>query len=666
MFITFNKNQLDRLLQALYQTSFRGLSSGALENTLGVYRPDALRSFQRMQTNQRVVKAMLLALRAKSLGHEYLYMSRLADLPDGIESLGSFTDANGTLWTIFGSDDSTLSRTDVIGKIDTRDVDFDMILTGQPVAEEAPSNGLSFERQYNIVLIRPDEEHLATLSANARPFALRIGTYAAGGDTMPRFEVSFEENAFTMTQLPAVAAQPTIQGGAPTVEELLTEARTAYREWLRVTMGRPTFDAEEAAKREAARKASAERFSVFARRERDPERHVPNLPFVPHGLSSSRRWGIEVESGGARGIEAPKHWERKYDGSLRSAWDGYKEVQDFEPFDEEVTEWRPVSRCSVDHIIETTHYNSRTDEYDYRPNPNYVDPRECTECGEYTHTVHREPQTIVHQASGDDCAEFVSPILVSMHSNGLKAITDELIKQPQNDSAGVHVHVEANDLTNAQVATLIFGYDILEPLLEESYQRESRRYCERRAPEQVLEAARKLRNGGKEIAANEVRGGNRYVTLNTTALNAHGTIEFRAMGPVYDYDYLVRWAMLCRELVNLVAAGVTVSQFSRVKKWKDLTMLLAEYGKEYIRASVYEATGDTGTAADLVKQGSEVTTDALDSDVTNFLTLIQGAQSSGERIQQMVASVQRFLSAGRPVGDLVGVGGRDVSNRWMA
>lgn len=618
----------------------------AYNHASGIYYPDVVRGIMRGESTPQGVKLVMAVMLAVDEGKQHIYFVDDSDATAPGEVISRWRDIN------IVTSDSPLS----VGQL----LDINMSWLRQQIIEPEGEDGdgdLDIQAQDNILIIRPTQEALQVLPASARQFALRIGVASTGRNSEPTVNLN-DDLTYTVN----TGSGRTIEGGMPTAAQLIEEARVAYRQWLRATMGRNVVDAEDIAKREAARRASAERFAAFSRRPVDETRHVPTLPFVPHGLSSSRRWGIEVESGGARGVQAPDQWRRIGDSSIRSAWDGYKEVQDFEPFDEEVTEFVRPANCDNwrQHQYETEEYNSVTDQYEYNMNPDYMDPAECQLCGPTTRIEHRVPQTITHRAQRDDCGEFVSPILVSMHSNGLASLTEQLAKQPQNSSSGVHVHVEASDLTNEQVATLIFGYDMLEPLLESSYQRgETRRYCARRSPEDVLKHARKLRSR-QAISNREVRGGDRYVTLNTNALDEHGTIEFRAMGAVYDYDYLVRWAMLCRELVNLAAAGVTTKQFTKVKTWNDLTMLLAEYGKEYMRAAVYEATGEVGVAADLVKRGAEVTTEALNTDLNTIMAQWQTMSDS------ISASAIR---AGTSVHDLasrlVGVGSASVSNTWM-
>lgn len=429
-----------------------------------------------------------------------------------------------------------------------------------------------------------------------------------------------------------------------TGEDLVNAARATWRARLQAKMRAGVIDDGFEKRRAEHRKKTQENWQAFvASRKKETEHLVGTLPFVPHGLASSRRWGIEVESGGARGVECPPKWNVHGDGSLRSAYDGYTEVQDFEPYDEEQPYTVSWVECESgrDHNPRVEIFDATREEYLWVPNENYTDPRECDGCGRRTRTVRIEPQTIRYTAQSGDCREFVSPILTSMHSNGLEALCEGLSKNPQNSSAGVHVHVEADDLTDKQIATLVYGYGLLEPILEASYRRERRDFCQPR-PEADILAAGRIGSRGGDFAAD---GGGRYVTVNTHALSQHGTIEFRAMGPVYEYDYLVRWAMLCRELVNTVAAGASPRDFAKVKSWQDLLNLLAMFGKEYVRASVYEMTGEVGEVAKLEKAGEPVTTEALDADLT---TAFEQLNAAWRRLTEPVESMARRL---------VGVGG---------
>lgn len=476
--------------------------------------------------------------------------------------------------------------------------------------------------------VRPAEHLMANLPTGVRALAVQTISINAAGTVSPWItadgELRWEASPISTNLL--------------SPDAMIAAARVAYRDQIRGRLGSSMSqeNAEFERKRKEHRIKTGKNFEAFVRdREMDTEEHMLKLPFVPHGLASSRRWGIEVESGGARGVSAPTNWTSTSDGSLRSAYAGYVEVQDFEPYDEEVTErvhWENCTNSTV-HDPRVRVINDHG-EWMYVPRADYISPEECTACGDVTHLVRREPQTIHHSERSGDCREYVSPILTSMHSNGLQELTEALSKNPQNDSAGVHVHVEASDLSKQQIATIVFGYDILEPILEASYRRNRRDYCERRDVSEVLSAARSARGDG--LSGDD---GGRYRTLNTQSLSKHGTLEFRAMGPVYEYEYLIRWAMLCRELVNSVANGAQTKDFAKIKTWDDLVRFLALFGKEYIRAAVYEMTGEVGEVAKLEKAGQPITTEAMDIDFANLINGIYNVDEAFSRMARIVSSV---------------------------
>lgn len=254
------------------------------------------------------------------------------------------------------------------------------------------------------------------------------------------------------------------------------------------------------------------------------EKIIDRFPLAPHGVVSSLTWGIEVESGGARFATCPPGWDAKGDGSLRSAYSG----SDDEHSDD----------CdSMD-----------DDEYD------------CT-C----------------EIQGNDCREFVSPILRSFHSRGLESLVTHLSTQPQNDSSGIHVHVGVDDMTPKQIGSLVYGYNMIEPMIEASYQREEREYCKER---NTYELKRILSDSKRVKRATDIDVGDRYVTLNLLSLHSHKTVEFRAMGPVYDYEYLIKWAYFCREMVNVARSGMTQKEWNRIDSFEKLQNLFVAKGKE--------------------------------------------------------------------------------------
>ena len=435
-----------------------------------------------------------------------------------------------------------------------------------------------------------------------------------------------------------------VAAGRMTLDDFVTRARERRTRAV-MAVRAAARDVEERAARlaqERERAASRDRLAIFldnARSTIDQDKEViPLMPFVPHGLASSRRWGIEVESGGARGVDAPEDWDRTSDGSLRSAWEGYVEREDFEPYDQE----QEINRLWSDCGNSNRHNPLVMIDIEGRGwvpslREDYVPVDQCAECGPMRATVRIEPQTITHSRRGDDCAEFVSPILTSMHSRGLEYLTAELSKQPQNDSAGVHVHVEASDLTAVELNTLIYGYAMIEPLIEASYRRDRRDYCASTPAGEVVEAARKA----KARQGTEIPRGERYRSVNMNSLTRHGTVEFRAMGPVYDYDHLTRWAMFCREMVNVVKGGATVSEFGRVAgSWDGLMKLFLKYGKEYTRAVVHERTGEAGEWAKLDKRGN-VTAGEIDRAIEADFNTWTGATASllTEGVNNLVRSL---------------------------
>lgn len=272
------------------------------------------------------------------------------------------------------------------------------------------------------------------------------------------------------------------------------------------------------------------------------------IPLLPTGTRSSRTWGIEVEVVQAHLTSNPRGWDERSDGSLTS-------------YDE--------SCCDCG----------------------------CDDCDDGSHCGYDE-------CSGDDSdtAEFVSPILRSFNSAGLRHLCNDLDGSGVNSTPGIHIHVGADNLTMPDFARLVASYSAISPFIWPIMDRDTRNYCRDITTQNVAYWLAKARDWTRQGLASTVQHDyqlnsmlqtaimeqpdDRYHDLNLQAFRQHGTVEFRAMGPVYNYEKLVRWAWMCRELVNVSKLNLPQDTWTNVRSMKDIVSLLRKYGSEQLPANV--------------------------------------------------------------------------------
>lgn len=270
------------------------------------------------------------------------------------------------------------------------------------------------------------------------------------------------------------------------------------------------------------------------------------IPLLPSGTDASRTWGIEIETVRAGQTERPPGWESKYDGSLPDS-DGCD--------------------CSCDYCYDGCHDECA-----------YPDDGNC----------------------GGSSREFVSPILSSYNSTGLAKLCADLGTN-ENDSeyCGIHVHVGASDLTVHDITRLLLSYSAIEPLFDPIYYRHGRNYCKAMPTDQLrwwLAKLREYRHANPDsvptpsdiLYRTNGAAPDRYVDVNLQALNAHNTIEFRAMGAWYNYDHLVRWAWIVRELVNVSKIGIDQREWTSCRSIDDVVAILRKYGTEMPSDQLFE------------------------------------------------------------------------------
>ena len=383
--------------------------------------------------------------------------------------------------------------------------------------------------------------------------------------------------------------------------------------------GKDKAKPDDASKKEWTRDR-AEQFKVFLKgvkgRLQPEENPFQKLPILPHKTLSSRTWGIEIEAVDIAGVKTPEYWQLKGDGSLRNL--GVASIPSRTKPAEEVGTTNSVPANTPPREPNRDDHDEDCGYYEDMSEDDFGDdvPGECN-CGyadEYeAYRVAFREYVRIHGNSfaeqrdiRSDTGEWNSPVLRSYHSRGLKYITDQIEGRNTNDSAGVHVHVGAKDLTASQAIQLSIIYTALEPLFESEYRRgNTRSYCKSPDVPELINRFNALRSVKKAgLKASDMRFSSRYWTVNLAALASHNTIEFRAMGSVYNYDHLVRWAYFCRELVNIAKANVPQSAWSKVRTIEDLVSLFAKYGKE-TPTPAWAAT-EIATDADIMEAlGSE-------------------------------------------------------------
>lgn len=145
--------------------------------------------------------------------------------------------------------------------------------------------------------------------------------------------------------------------------------------------------------------------------------------------------------------------------------------------------------------------------------------------------------------------EFVSKPIKDEHIPAAIAslgayIEREVSKADPSSRCGIHVHVNANDLTVTQVFGWISLYRIFErQLYKFSGERDKNLFC---LPTwaydgNIMNALGYLPTKQNSAAISIATNGFKYSGLNTKPLRDKGTLEFRQMQTVRDYDKIALW-----------------------------------------------------------------------------------------------------------------------------
>lgn len=173
----------------------------------------------------------------------------------------------------------------------------------------------------------------------------------------------------------------------------------------------------------------------------------------------------------------------------------------------------------------------------------------------YNHRDNDRYYKIVTDGSltGNDTCEVVSPILKGNDGKkSLKVVCKALseIGAKVNKSCGLHVHLDAKNMTIEQWRNLIINYARLEAIID-GFMPKSRRgnnnyYCRSISLMPRLEATILHCNSVEEIV-NYL--GTRYMKINVEAYSRHKTVEFRQHGGSIEYAKIEKWLSFLQKLL---------------------------------------------------------------------------------------------------------------------
>lgn len=173
----------------------------------------------------------------------------------------------------------------------------------------------------------------------------------------------------------------------------------------------------------------------------------------------------------------------------------------------------------------------------------------------YNHRDNDSYYKIVNDGSlcGDNTAEIVSPILKgSEGKKSLKTVCKALeeIGAKVNKSCGLHIHLDAKNMTIKHWRNLIINYARLENIID-GFMAKSRRgnnncFCRSVSLMPRLEATVLHCDSIDEIARYFAT---RYMKINVEAYARHKTVEFRQHGGTVEFAKIEKWLSFLQKLL---------------------------------------------------------------------------------------------------------------------
>lgn len=178
---------------------------------------------------------------------------------------------------------------------------------------------------------------------------------------------------------------------------------------------------------------------------------------------------------------------------------------------------------------------------------------------------------------------LTKPLSRSTYAKALKYLTNEQEERgttlKNTGNAGIHIHINVQEMSMVQVYNFICLYLIYEDILMSfcGESREGNFFCLRSKDAEYL--LKVLIESAKEEHWGNFRGGNlRYASINVGALSKFGSLEFRGMRSPTDNDTIILWV---ETLLKLKDAA------KRYKTPKHVIEAFSIEGQEYFTKNIF-------------------------------------------------------------------------------
>lgn len=200
---------------------------------------------------------------------------------------------------------------------------------------------------------------------------------------------------------------------------------------------------------------------------------------------------------------------------------------------------------------------------------------------DYNHTDSADSYKCVRDGSieGNDTLECVSPIL--NEHGGLESLAKmcKALKESGakvNKSCGLHVHIGAKSLTDAQYINVFNNYKMLEDVID-TFMANSRRgrnshWCDTLKNHEFSHCIT------KEDVRSELR--NRYHKVNAYAYSRHQTIEFRQHAGSINFEKISNWVMFVAKLVEFSKTNKLTSPIACIDDIPFITSVEKDFFKK--------------------------------------------------------------------------------------